>query len=451
MNEKVSLPMFEPIALEVLLTPRKKVLADIPHEKLDVMLRLRAHENPNMDMLQTPLAISIVIDRSGSMSGGKLEEAKNAAIDIVNRLQDRDRVSIVLYDDHVQTLMELMPASSAKDVIEDKLSRVETGGLTNLHGGWLRGAEILAPRSNGRELCRVILLSDGQANRGIVELDQICEQVADLAQAGISTTTVGFGLGFNEELMTAIAHAGQGNAWYGERIEDLMESFDSEMSYLTKLAFKEIEVIAHYEGRNLQMRNDYRSLRRNAWKISGIAIGSEKWMAFSMPMREVLDVQRSGQILELDIRLTDNDGQKHNLSAKLLNQPVVSLIEYREAPEDELVARRFQEVEMADIQREARGLVREGDWRGVERMIDELEDRARNNPWVMETIKYLRQLMNRRDSARMEKELLYSSHAMKNRSAALEDNVLFCIKSEAVKPSFLRKKTSQGRNSESQS
>jgi len=174
-------------------------------------------------------------------------------------------------------------------------------------------------------------------------------------------------------------------------------------------------------------------------------------MAFSMPMREVLDVQGSGQILELDIRLTDSEGNKHDLSAKLLDQPVVSLIEYREAPEDELVARRFQEVEMADIQREARGLVREGDWRGVERMIDELEDRARNNPWVMETIKYLRQLMNRRDSARMEKELLYSSHAMKNRSAALEDNVLFCIKSEAVKPSFLRKKTSQGRNSESQS
>ena len=68
--------MFEPIALEVLLTPRKKVLANIPNEKFDVMLRLRAHENPNINLIRTPLAISIVIDRSRSMIGSKLEQAK---------------------------------------------------------------------------------------------------------------------------------------------------------------------------------------------------------------------------------------------------------------------------------------------------------------------------------------------------------------------------------------
>jgi len=251
--------------------------------------------------------------------------------------------------------------------------------------------------------------------------------------------------------MTAMAQAGQGNAWYGERVEDLMESFDSEMSYISKLVFKEIEVIAYYEGRYLQMRNDYRSLRKNAWKLSGIAIGSEKWMAFSMRMREVIDVQRVGSILKLEIILTDSEGRKHNLSAELLNQPVVSIMEYRDAPEDELVARRFQEIEMADIQREARGLLREGDWLGVEQMIDKLEDRAQNNPWVIETIRYLRKLMNRRDSARMEKELMYSSYSMKNRSAELEDNVLFSMSEEVLKPAFLRKRTSQGRNTNSQS
>jgi len=442
--------MFESIALEVLLTPRKKILADISNLTLDVMLRLRAHENPHRDLIRTPLAISIVIDRSGSMSGGKLEEAKSAAIDLVNRLQDNDRVCVVIYDEDVETLMELMPAAIAKTLIENKLYPVHNGGSTNLHGGWLRGAEILAPRSNGKELCRVILLSDGQANHGVIAIEQICGQVGDLAHAGISTTTVGFGLGFNEELMTAMAQAGQGNAWYGERVEDLMESFDSEMSYISQLVFKEIEVIAYYEGRYLQMRNDFRSLRKNAWKLSGIAIGSEKWMAFSMRMREVIDVQRVGSILKLEIILTDSEGRKHNLSAELLNQPVVSIMEYRDAPEDELVARRFQEIEMADIQREARGLLREGDWLGVEQMIDKLEDRAQNNPWVIETIRYLRKLMNRRDSARMEKELMYSSYSMKNRSAELEDNVLFCRSEEALKPAFLRKKTVQGRNFDSQ-
>ena len=442
--------MFEPIALEVLLTPRKKVLANIPNEKFDVMLRLRAHENHNIDLIRTPLAISIVIDRSGSMSGNKLEQAKFSAIDIVKRLHEDDRVSVILYDDKVDVLLDLMPASVAKALIQTKLEEVFAGGSTNLHGGWLKGAELLAPRTNGKELCRVILLSDGQANQGIVDIDRICGQVSDLARAGISTTTVGFGLGFNEELMTAIAHAGQGNAWYGERVEDLMESFDSEMSYLSRIVFKEVEVFANYEGRQLQMRNDFRSVRRNTWRLSGIAIGSEKWMAFSMPIREVIEVQKSGSIIELEIQLTDSQNQKHKLSAKLLEQPVVTISEYRGAEEDELVARRFQEVEMADIQREARGLVREGDWIGVERMIDDLEYKAQNNPWALETVKYLRKLLNRRDAQRMEKELMYSSHSMKNRVADLEDNVLFCMSEEADKPAFLRKKTTQGRNTDSQ-
>jgi Ca-activated chloride channel family protein len=442
--------MFEPIALEVLLTPRKKVLANIPNEKFDVMLRLRAHENPNINLIRTPLAISIVIDRSGSMSGSKLEQAKSSAIDIVKRLHEDDRVSVIVYDDKVDVLLDLMPASAAIALIQPKLEEVFANGSTNLHGGWLKGAELLAPRTNGKELCRVILLSDGQANQGMVDIDRICGQVSDLARAGISTTTVGFGLGFNEELMTAIAHAGQGNAWYGERVEDLMESFDSEMSYLSRLVFKEVEIVANYAGRKLQMRNDFRSVRRNTWRLSGIAIGSEKWMAFSMPMREVIEVQNSGSIIELEIHLTDSQGQKHKLSAKLLEQSVVSVSKYREAEEDKLVARRFEEVEMADIQREARGLVREGDWIGVESMIDDLEYKAQNNPWVLETVKYLRKLLNRRDAQRMEKELMYSSHSMKNRVADLEDNVLFCMSEEANKPAFLRKKTTQGRNTDSQ-
>jgi len=442
--------MFEPIALEVLLTPRKKVLVDSSNQLLDVLLQIRAHDYPDRKLVRSPLAISIVIDRSGSMTGGKLEEAKHAAIDIVSRLHSTDLVCVVVYDSNVETLMELMPAQVAKALIEQKLNQIQTQGTTNLHGGWLRGAEILAPKSNGKEVCRVILLSDGQTNRGITDFDQICTQVADLAAAGISTTTVGFGLGFNEELMTAMAYAGQGNAWYGERVQDLMESFDSEMSYLESLVFKEIEVQVQYNGRYLRMRNDYYSTSKNAWRLSGIAISSEKWMAFSLKMSEVIEIQFSGKILEIEIHLTDSQGGHHTVHAKLLPMQVVEPETYDVFEENELVSRRFQEVEMADIQREARGLLREGDWQGVEDIINELESRARNNPWILETVKYLRKLLVRRDSRRMQKELLYSSNSMKNRNAAIDDGVEYSMNAEAIKPAFLRKKTVQGRNFDSQ-
>jgi Ca-activated chloride channel family protein len=127
-----------------------------------------------------------------------------------------------------------MTVDAAKVILPAKLEQIHPGGTTALHDGWLKGAELLAPLSNKDQMCRVILLSDGQANEGIVDQDQIAEQVRALANAGVTTTTVGIGVGFNEELMTAIANAGQGNAWYGQRAEDLAESF--ELLILIRLA-----------------------------------------------------------------------------------------------------------------------------------------------------------------------------------------------------------------------
>jgi hypothetical protein len=80
-----------------------------------------------------------------------------------------------------------------------------------------------------------------------------------------------------------------------------------------------------------------------------------------------------------------------------------------------------------------------------------LEERSTENPWLAETVRYLRTLLERRDHEAMEKELMYSSDKLKNRAADLNDTVLFCMSEEAVKPAFMRKKVSQGRNTDSQS
>jgi len=450
--------MFDPLALEVVLTPRKQVLVDSQRHNLDLLLRLRSHEHEASNRKRTPLAIAIVIDRSGSMAGGKLEQAKRSAVDIINRLHDHDSVSVISYDDSVEVHLELMPVPSARIFIDHHLDQLFARGGTNLHAGWLKGAETLAPRSNGKDLCRVILLSDGQANVGIIRTNLICDQVAELSRAGITTTTVGFGLDFNEELMTAMANAGQGNAWYGERVEDLQDSFDSEMSFLTHLVFKQVEVIAHYSGRGLKIRNEILSSGHNTWRISGLAYGSEKWLAFSMPMQEAIDAQSrthgrdqgQGTIIDFEIILTDQDNQSMTIHAKLMPLPVVELAQYQAAPEDELVSRRFQEVEMADLQREARNHVKDRNWAAVERMINDLDRQSADNPWVQKTIQYLRKLMDERDHMRMEKELMYSVNMMKNRSVALDEGVEYSMNMESIKPAFLRRKTHQGRNQDSQ-
>jgi Ca-activated chloride channel family protein len=94
--------------------------------------------------------------------------------------------------------------------------------------------------------------------------------------------------------------------------------------------------------------------------------------------------------------------------------------------------------------------VRDRNWSAVERLMRKLEERSRENPWLAETVSYLRTLLERRDHEAMEKELMYSSDKLKNRAADLNDSVLFCMSEEAIKPAFMRKKVSQGRNSDSQ-
>ena len=441
--------------LEVVLDTRKDVLASNSGESLDVLLRLRAPIQEIEGNTRAQLAVSLVIDRSGSMNRGKLDEAKRCALDLLSRLKDDDWVSVVIYDDQVEVLLETMSVRIAKTLLPIRLDGIDPDGMTNLHGGWLKGAETLAPRAGNGVVSRVILLSDGQANRGLLEREAIYEQVRELASAGVTTSTVGIGFDFNEELMTAIATAGQGNSWYGQRAEDLAESFDAELGFLTHLVWHDVRIhletpLLTHMGQ-IRVRNDYVQNAGRQYCLPSIAQGSEVWMAISLSMSEVIHLQDNGSVLRCTILAKDKAGIQHEFTVNLPQLRVVSLADYQLAQENELVARRFNEVEAADIQREARLFVRDRNWSAVERLMRKLEERSTENPWLAETVRYLRTLLERRDHEAMEKELMYSSDKLKNRAADLNDTVLFCMSEEAVKPAFMRKKVSQGRNTDSQS
>ena len=440
--------------LEVVLDTRKAVMASNSGESLDVLLRLRAPVQEIDAAARAQLAVSLVIDRSGSMSGGKLEEAKRCALDLLSRLKDGDWVSVVAYDDQIEVLLETMSVRIAKTLLPIRLDELQPRNMTNLHGGWLKGAETLAPRAGRGMVSRVIVLSDGQANRGLTVVEGICEQVRELASAGVTTSTVGIGFDFNEELMTAIATAGQGNSWYGQRAEDLAESFDAELGFLTNLVWQDVRIkldtpLLPRMGQ-IKVRNDYVQNASGQYCLPAIAQGSEVWMAISLSMSEVIHLQDNGSVLRCTIMAKDKEGLEHEFSVSLPQLPMVSLTDYQLAQENELVARRFNEVECADIQREARLFVRDRNWSAVERLMRKLDERAIENPWLAETVRYLRTLLERRDHEAMEKELMYSSDKLKNRVADLNDSMSFCMMEEAVKPAFMRKKVTQGRNTDSQ-
>jgi Ca-activated chloride channel homolog len=190
---------------------------------------------------RTPLNLSLVLDRSGSMSGGKLAAARGAAQALVRRLFPEDVVSVVAYDDSVATVA--LPGTGAEQTgLQEAIAAIETGGMTNLSGGWLRGRDLVSTRLLPGGVNRVILMTDGQANQGITDPAQLVGLCQEASRRSISTTTIGFGQDFNEHLLRAMADAGSGQTYYIERTDQAGAVFQEELAGLLTLSAQNVAV-----------------------------------------------------------------------------------------------------------------------------------------------------------------------------------------------------------------
>ncbi|VEP12109.1 von Willebrand factor, type A [Hyella patelloides LEGE 07179] len=205
-----------------------------------------------------PLNLSLVLDRSGSMSGYPLTNAKNAAKKLVEYLTPEDHVSVVVYDDRAETIVEPQLVTDRK-TIQKQISSIRAGGLTNLSGGWLMGCDLVKNNQSTDKLNRVLLLTDGQANRGIYEPKTLIKAAKDKAAAGIITTTIGFGTYFNEDLLISIADAAEGNFYFIQSPEDAVQVFDIEMESLVSVVAQNLTVTLQLEEQIAvsEILNDY--------------------------------------------------------------------------------------------------------------------------------------------------------------------------------------------------
>ncbi len=205
------------------------------------MLELSAPPPPQRAE-RRPLAIGLVIDRSGSMSGRKLEVTRSCAAFLVQRLAPADQLAIVAYDDEVRLLAPLVRVADGREALLDAIAQIHPGGSTNLSGGYLKGAETLAG-ADPEALRRVLLLSDGLANVGITDVARLRQLAARMREtAQVTTSTIGFGADFDEDLMTAMADAGGGTAHFAETPEDAPGVFGREFSDLVSVVAQNVSV-----------------------------------------------------------------------------------------------------------------------------------------------------------------------------------------------------------------
>jgi Ca-activated chloride channel family protein len=202
---------------------------------------LRIEGDPPPTDGRAPLNLSLVLDRSGSMTGDKLVAARKAAAMLVRRLSPEDTVSVVAYDDRVDVTAAPATGASQED-LPRQIGTIRAGGMTNLSGGWLRGRDLVADNLRDGGVNRILLLTDGLANVGITDPDQLVGLSRTGAEAGISTTTIGFGQDFDEDLLRAMADAGRGGTYYVETVDQASGIFEEELEGLLSLAAQNVRV-----------------------------------------------------------------------------------------------------------------------------------------------------------------------------------------------------------------
>ena len=214
----------------------QQLLALEAEHDVHCMLELLAPDAPETG--RRPLHLAVVIDRSGSMEGARLDAARECTRFLANRLRPTDQLAVVTFDDQVDLLVPLGPPDAT--ALSTVLDQMCAGGMTNLSGGWLKGIEELG-RAQGAATRRVLLLTDGHANEGILDRVQL-EQIASGTKTRVSTTTIGIGEGFDEDLLTAIAGHSDGNTYFAESPEDAPGIFAEEFDGLASLVAQNVSV-----------------------------------------------------------------------------------------------------------------------------------------------------------------------------------------------------------------
>ena len=232
--------LFAGETLQLNLVPERGCVVKNAPQEIVIKIDLSAITD-HKKVRRTPLNLAVVLDKSGSMTGAKLEKTKQAAMLLVDRLAPNDIFSMVIFSDHAEVLVPAQKVED-KDALKEKIQGIEADGSTALYAGVKMGADQLQEFFSSKRINRVILLSDGIANVGPSSPRQLRRLGSDLAERGISVTTIGVGDDYNEDVMAALAEASDANYYYVKDTETLPEIFAKELGGLLTVAASDVRI-----------------------------------------------------------------------------------------------------------------------------------------------------------------------------------------------------------------
>ena len=436
-------PMSQP-KIEIL--PLKKGFLRAASEATHVLVRIVAPSQP-ADVVATPRApldLALVIDRSGSMSGRPLEAALESAARIVSGLRSDDSVAVVAFDSEIEVVQPLVAATDRTSLVQ-RIRSIDARGSTDLFGGWEEAVKQLAPFTRKDRIARVILLSDGQANQGLVNEQEIFARVTKAAGAGITTSTVGLGHGFNESLMTGMATAGEGVANFGQTADDLDEAFEEQFAILSNSFLRQVKVSVQ-GGSDVQARLVGELLENGATRTR--KLGTLPWDASLVAVVELKigAGAKPDALAAVNFEAVTKEGEAVKFGPELIALPELDLAAFSVLPVDADVAALIDEAIVAEKMEAIEALTRARKFAEAKLGFEELLKRPGLSDWAKQKIEYLKQLLEE-DENMAAKETRYGRTRMMSQT---KESVMACYSMrvdedlEAKKAAYLRRKRADG-------
>jgi Ca-activated chloride channel homolog len=315
------------------------------------------------------LNLSLVLDRSGSMEGEKMIRAREAAMFCVDQMLSTDRLSVVTFDERIEVLFPSEPVTN-KQSMKDLISRVQARGSTALHEAWVRGGLTVSEGLLDEGINRVVLITDGLANVGITNTDEIVTQTMGLFQRGVSTSTIGIGADFNEDLLMPMAQAGGGNAWHVVEPDDMQHIFQTELEGLIAQFAHTVSLsLIPADGvRIVDVLNDFDLTETGRYRLPNLQGGSPLNIVVQLKVGAE-EVGTQMRLLDLRLGFTPQDAKQAEVLKQAHTVEFATHAEVEKDPVNDEVIKAVQFLMNARARNEAMQRLDQGDYSGAEAVL----------------------------------------------------------------------------------
>lgn len=259
---------------------------------LGLLIEAAAPALPSQQLTRTPEAVVFVVDRSGSMGGGRLDLIKNTISEMIGQLNPADHVAVISFDTQIETHLPLIQKEKLDaGMLRRELAQLEPRGGTNIELGFRHGIAEAAKAPQGVE-AKLILLSDGHANHGVKDPAQLGQLAAVATEHLVSTSTIGIGTGYDETILTAAASSGHGNHFAAVKVEEAVLALQDEIDGLLERSIRNLKCEIRVSDRSAlksitpvgYVRDQKKLGSGSSFKLGELVSGEERGYAFAIDL-----------------------------------------------------------------------------------------------------------------------------------------------------------------------